>query len=137
MRKIHKNDSEIIYLISPSVKNKELNELFANAWGDDEPTDFRPILKRSLAFICAYCDKRLIGFVNLAWDGGIHAFILDTTVHKEFRRRGIGLKLVKQAETEAQKRRIQWLHVDFEPHLQSFYYKCGFRNTNAGLINLK
>ena len=31
----------------------------------------------------------------------------------------------------------EWLHADFEAHLDSFYFgRCGFRPTNAGLIRL-
>ena len=127
-----KNDVDVIYLVSPQVTNNELNLLFATR----EFTDFRSVLDRSLAFVCAYHADQLIGFVNLAWDGGIHAFILDTFVDPKFRRNGIGISLVKQAAEVAKIREIEWLHVDFEPHLQSFYDKCGFRNTNAGVMNL-
>ena len=130
------SEDEIGYRVSPQVANDELNELFADAWGSDEPTDFRPVLERSLAYICAYRETRLIGFVNVAWDGGVHAFLLDTTVHTDFQRRGIGLKLVEKAAAVAKERGLEWLHVDFEPHLQTFYDQCGFRDTNAGLINL-
>jgi hypothetical protein len=31
---------------------------------------------------------------------------------------------------------VEWLHVDFEPHLDEFYHKCGFKETRAGLIRL-
>jgi ribosomal protein S18 acetylase RimI-like enzyme len=79
------------------------------------------ILDRSLAYICAFPGERLVGFVNLAWDGGIHAFILDTTVHPDMRRLGIGSELLKHATAVAHKQGIEWLHVDFEPHLTSFY----------------
>jgi ribosomal protein S18 acetylase RimI-like enzyme len=37
--------------------------------------------------------ERLIGFVNVASDGGQHAFILDTCVHPAFRRRGMSQPL--------------------------------------------
>jgi hypothetical protein len=31
----------------------------------------------------------------------------------------------------------EWLHVDFEDHLRSFYFDaCGFQPTNAGLVRL-
>jgi hypothetical protein len=31
----------------------------------------------------------------------------------------------------------EWLHVDFDDHLRSFYFDaCGFTPTNAGLIAL-
>ena len=129
--------AELAYRVNPIVTNNELNELFADAWGNGEPTDFQPILARSLAFVCAYQNARLIGFVNVAWDGGVHAFVLDTTVHTEFQRRGIGVKLVEKATAIAKEHGVEWLHVDFEPHLQIFYDKCGFRKTNAGLIDLR
>jgi ribosomal protein S18 acetylase RimI-like enzyme len=127
---------EITYRVNPTVSNDELNALFADPLQNQEIIDFRLILERSLAFICAYQSVRLIGFVNLAWDGGVHAFILDPTVHPEFRRRGIGKMLVKKAVETAKQRGIEWLHVDFEPYLQDFYDKCGFKNTRAGIMNL-
>jgi ribosomal protein S18 acetylase RimI-like enzyme len=126
----------IQYYISPPLTNNELNLLFAASWPAHAWCDFSPILQRSLAYVCAYDQNRLVGFVNLAWDGGIHAFILDTTVHPAMRRRGIGQALVKQAISVAQERGIEWLHVDYEPHLQGFYRQCGFQHTEAGIQGL-
>ena len=37
--------SEIEIRISPPVTNEALNELFATAWDNYEPSDFEPILK--------------------------------------------------------------------------------------------
>ena len=130
---------EIVYRVSPNVTNNELNALFASAWNDHKAEDFRSILSHSLAYVCAYAgvENRLIGFVNLAWDGGIHAFLLDTTVHPDFRRQGIGRQLVRDAATVAKEKGIEWLHVDYEPHLYPFYQECGFVPTMAGLCNLK
>lgn len=123
--------------VRPPITNAALNELFATAWANYIPSDFEPILSRSLLYVCAYDDARLVGFVNLAWDGGIHGFILDTTVHTDYQRRGIGRKLVKAAIQAAQAKGIEWLHVDYEAHLDEFYKQCGFRHTSAGLLNLK
>jgi GNAT superfamily N-acetyltransferase len=78
----------------------------------------------------------LIGFVNLAWDGGIHAFILDTKVHPNFRRRGVGRRMIKLAVEVARERGVEWVHADFEPHFRGFYYACGFRRTEAGVMHL-
>ena len=36
----------------------------------------------------------------------------------------------------ARDRRVEWLHVDFEPHPRNFYGQCGFRPTEAGLMHL-
>lgn len=130
------NEFDINYQISPAVTNDELNALFANAWESHTTRDFLQVLSHSLLYVCARHKTELIGFVNVAWDGASHAFILDTTIHKDFRRRGIGIQIVKHAAEASKKRGVEWLHVDFEPHLEDFYRKCGFRHTAAGLINL-
>ncbi|HEX8556559.1 MAG TPA: GNAT family N-acetyltransferase [Pyrinomonadaceae bacterium] len=129
--------AEVVYRVGPPLRNDELNMLSAAAWEEHTWSDFQPVLNRSLAYVCAYSGAILIGFVNLAWDGGEHAFVLDTLVHPEFRRRGIGRELVRRAVAEAGARGVKWVHVDFEPHLQGFYDGCGFRSTAAGLIRLR
>jgi GNAT superfamily N-acetyltransferase len=123
--------------IDPFPSADELYALWLEAWGSHERKDFSAILPRSLTHIGAYENSQLVGFVNVAWDGGIHAFILDTCVHPRMRRQGIATRLVKEATRVAQHRGAQWLHADFEPHLSSFYRACGFRPTEAGLIRLK
>ena len=94
------------------------------------------VLARSLCWVTAHEAGRLIGFVNVAWDGGMHAFLLDTAVHPDCGRRGIGTALVRQAATEATRLGAGWLHVDYEPHLEGFYRGCGFVHTGAGLLRL-
>ncbi|GEM47089.1 GNAT family N-acetyltransferase [Deinococcus cellulosilyticus] len=129
--------TDIIYLTSPQVSNEALNALFDAAWKGHQHRDFQPILQRSLTYMCAYSEEVLVGFVNVAWDGGVHAFLLDTTVHRDFQRQGIGQQLVQEAIREARRQGCHWLHVDFEPHLESFYRACGFQDTRAGLIQLQ
>ena len=129
--------ADVAFRVNPSLTNDELNALFAAAWPEHTWRDFNLVLSRSLAFVCAYDGDCLIGFVNLAWDGGYHAFILDTTVHPELRRRGIGRELVRRALAEARSHGVEWVHVDFESHLQSFYEHSGFVNTAAGLVRLR
>jgi GNAT superfamily N-acetyltransferase len=128
--------SSITYVVSPPLGNDVLNALFVAAWPNHVQRDFRPILAASLAYICAYAGDVTIGFVNLAWDGGVHAFLLDTTVHPAWQRRGIGRQLVVRAVDLARARGVHWLHVDFEPQLEGFYRSCGFQPTLAGLIRL-
>ncbi|MBA8834098.1 MULTISPECIES: GNAT family N-acetyltransferase [Rhizobium] len=122
--------------IDPFPSAGEFNALWSAAWGAPAPREFTPILSRSLAHIGAYHDNQLVGFVNVAWDGGIHAFILDTSVHPDMRRQGIATRLVREATRIARERGAEWLHVDFEPHLTGFYRACGFAPTKAGLIKL-
>lgn len=79
-----------------------------------------------------------MGFVNVAWDGGAHAFILDTMVAQDLRKTGVGTELVATAARGARSANREWLHVDFEEHLRPFYFDaCAFRPTDAGLIALR
>lgn len=128
---------DLDYRLSPPVSDAELNALFSASNPDHEPEAFGPVLSRSLAYVCAYDTGRLVGFANVAWDGGAHAFILDPTVHPAYRRRGVGSRLVAHAERAAREGGAEWLHVDYEPHLRGFYEGCGFRSTEAGLIRLR
>ena len=128
---------QVSYMVEPRVSGEALNELFSNAWDDHEPREFATILAHSLTYICAFQDAQLIGFVNVAWDGGIHGFILDTTVHRDWQGRGVGTEMMRHASNVASIRGIEWLHVDFEPHLEGFYRRCGFERTEAGLLHLR
>jgi len=134
--KIVTANPQVEYRTNPPVTNQDLNALFANAWPDFKPRDFAPVLERSLGYVCAYQGDRLVGFVNIAWDGGAHAFLLDTTVHQNMQRQGIGLGLVRQARDIANRAGAEWLHVDYEAYLSEFYEKGGFKKTKAGLIKL-
>jgi GNAT superfamily N-acetyltransferase len=120
-------------------QNAEVNALHADAF--DHPVledDWSgQVRKHSLGWVCARQADELVGFVNVAWDGGVHAFILDTIVTTKAGRQGIGTQLVAVAVAEARAAGCEWLHVDFDDHLRAFYFDaCGFTPTNAGLIAL-
>jgi GNAT superfamily N-acetyltransferase len=129
---------QVQYKLSPRVSDTDIKALLAEA----SPAramdhDVSRVLSRGLGYVCAYLAGELVGFVNVAWDGGAHAFLLDPAVRTDCRRRGIGVQLVRYAEQLAREGGAEWLHVDFEPGLERFYRKCGFRKSQAGLINLK
>jgi GNAT superfamily N-acetyltransferase len=123
----------VVLVVNPPLHVHEIATLFEVAWGALAPGS-PPAIDRCLAHICAYHDGRLVGFIKLAWDGGIHAFVLDTTVHPDHQRRGIGRWLVERAAEVAGRSGVEWLHVDYEPTLAGFYARCGFRPTPAGLM---
>ena len=115
-----------------------LGRLREAAWGGrDDGQGWAAVLDRSLTWVTAHtASSELIGFVNVAWDGGVHAFLLDTTVHPDHGRRGVGTELVRRAAEASRGRGLEWLHVDYEPHLAGFYAGCGFGPTGAGLLRL-
>lgn len=125
-----------VYRIDPPLGDARLNDLLARAWPNHTPRAYQTILARSLGYVGAFIGDELIGYVNLATDGGEHAFLLDPTVDRAYRRRGIGLELVRKAAELARERGCKWLHVDYEPALASFYHAGGFRDSCAGVMRL-
>jgi ribosomal protein S18 acetylase RimI-like enzyme len=131
---------DVTYEWRGSFENAELNELHAEAFAHPVLADdwVGQLSVHSLGWVCARKASRLVGFVNVAWDGGVHAFVLDTIVGASARRRGIGTALVATGVGGARAAGCEWLHVDFEDHLRPFYFDaCGFTPTNAGLIALR
>ncbi|MFD5436354.1 GNAT family N-acetyltransferase [Kitasatospora sp. NPDC127067] len=131
----------IDYLWRGPLTDPELDTLHAEGFGHPgEPGDRIARLERhSLGWVTARrtADATLVGFVNLAWDGGAHAFLLDTVVAPDARRQGIATRLVAAAADGARAAGCTWLHVDYEPHLRPFYLDaCGLRPTDAGLLAL-
>ena len=117
-------DAEMVALVQAHGGNE------AAGWWDQ----IRP---HSLGWVTARLDGELVGFVNVAWDGGDHAFLLDTKVPRPHQRRGIATEVVRRAAQHARAAGCEWLHVDFDDHLAPFYFgACGFRPTQAGLIHL-
>ncbi|MCP2257139.1 Acetyltransferase (GNAT) family protein [Streptoalloteichus tenebrarius] len=129
---------EIDYRWRGDLVDAELVALTLAHRGQAEPGWWDRVARHSLGWVTARLgDGSLIGFVNNAWDGADHAFLLDTKVRPDHQRRGIGTELVHRAADEARRAGCTWLHVDFEDHLRSFYFDaCGFRPTHAGLIRL-
>ena len=128
---------EIKYVNKPPLREADLEPLFAEAWGAGSARGYDAVLERSLDYIGAFSDRQLIGFVNLAWDGGAHSFILDTVVRSDFRRMGVGLELVRRAVAAARDAGVEWIHVDYEPHLDTFYGQAGLQPTSARLLHLE
>ena len=120
-------------------ENAAMNALHAEGFdGRGGGVDWRArVRQHSLGWVCARRGGELVGFVNVVWDGGAHAFILDTVVAAGMRQRGIGTELIAVAAEHARAAGCEWLHVDFEDHLAGFYFQaCGFTPTSAGLIAL-
>lgn len=129
----------ITYEWRGDIDNAALNALHAEGFGHPVgQADWRARLQRhSLGWVCAREEDRLVGFVNVAWDGGVHAFLLDTVVARRCRSNGVGSALIAAAAAGSRAAGCEWLHVDFEEHLRTFYFDvCGFGATAAGLIAL-
>jgi ribosomal protein S18 acetylase RimI-like enzyme len=128
----------ITYRWRGALSDEEMVVLVEAHDGKAEAGWWDRVRPHSLGWVTARTgDGTLVGFVNVAWDGGDHAFLLDPKTHGSRQRRGIGTTLVRLAARHAKEAGCEWLHVDFEPALEPFYLDaCGFRPTRAGLIHL-
>ncbi len=121
-------------------RNDEVNALHAECFEHRLLDDdwWGQVNRHSLGWVTARLGDDLAGFVNIAWDGGVHAFLLDTMVPPAHRRRGIATLVVRTAIDRARASACEWLHVDYEPHLLGFYRDaCGIPAIAAGALALK
>ena len=139
MAPIRDDLSEVHFAWRGDVSDAEVMALTESHGGMPEPGRWDRIRSHSLGWVVARePGSTLVGFVNVAWDGGDHAFLIDTKVRPDHQRRGIGTELVRIAARHAKEAGCEWLEVDFEERLAPFYYEaCGFWPTLAGLIRLR
>lgn len=122
--------------------NAEVNALHAEAFHtrvyDESEWNWAELVHRhSLGWVVAREGADLAGFANVLWDGLVHAWLQDVMVAAAARGQGVGTRLVHCARDGARAAGCEYLHVDFEDRLSSFYYgACGFRPTSAGLLPL-
>ncbi len=81
--------------------------------------------------------SELVGFDNVAWGGGEHAFLIDTrpdpvTSDRAWAPRAFAARSVRSR----QRAPSGWPSIS-SPALAAFYIDaCGFRSTPAGLVHL-
>ena len=121
------------------LTDEEMVDLVASLGRTPAPGWWDQIRPHSLGWVTARAgDGTVIGFVNVVSDGSDHAFLIDTKTRGAFQRRGVGTRVVGFAAEHAKAAGCDWLHVDFDEDLRAFYFDaCGFRPTNAGLIDLR
>lgn len=127
-----------------AIDDQALSELHQRAFGKQtggQTGETLPwaqrLARHSLTWIGAFDRDVLVGFVHACWDGGLHAFVLDTAVDPRHQGHGLGRALARRLAVEAAAAGCEWLHVDFEPELATFYREtCGFEVTKAGLLHL-
>jgi GNAT superfamily N-acetyltransferase len=104
---------DIEYRWRADLTDDELTALTRWYDGNAEPGWWDRVRGHSLGWMTARTTGgTLIGFANVAWDGGDHAFLLDPKVLPAQRHLGIGTELVRRATAEAARAGCSWLHVD-------------------------
>ncbi len=121
----------------------EANQLHAEAFetrvfSDVEWNWVEQVERHSMGWVTARLETgELVGFVNVIWDGLVHAWIQDVMVAVSARHQRVGVQLVHVAREHCREAGCEWLHVDFGEELANFYIEaCGFRPSHAGLMEL-
>src|SRR5262249_22027623 len=86
---------DITYAWRGDLSDAEMVDLVVSHGGRAVAGWWDRIRPRSLGWVTTRTsDGALVGFVNVAWDGGDHAFLLDTKTRGSWQRRGIGRAVV-------------------------------------------
>jgi GNAT superfamily N-acetyltransferase len=128
----------IEYAWRGDITDAELVALTESYGGDSAVGWWDRIRPYSLGWVAARLPTgEAAGFVNVAWDGCDHAFLIDTKVRADLQHHGIGTELVRIATEHAKRAGCEWLHVDYRDDLERFYVDaCHFRPTRAALVHL-
>ena len=111
----------------------EIVELYkAGGWWKDQyqSSGLKDLIKGSFAFAIAIDkkSKKAVGMWRLLSDGISDAYIQDLIVLPDYRKKGIGKKIVYELIKHCKKNDINWIALISEPGQEEFYKKIGFEN---------
>jgi GNAT superfamily N-acetyltransferase len=86
------------------------------------------LVRESTRVIAAYDGAALVGFCRVVSDGSSVAWLGDVFVLPEYRGRGIGVELVREAVEFGEHRDLQWYLGTRDAH--ALYAKFGFESPN-------
>ena len=86
------------------------------------------LVRESTRVIAAYEGDMLVGFCRVVSDGSNMAWLGDVFVQPEYRGRGIGIELVREAVEFDEHRDLQWYLGTRDAH--ELYAKFGFEPPN-------
>lgn len=122
-----------------TISDDELADLTAAHGGSPESGWWDRVRLHSLGWVAGRDPHgKLVGFVNVAWDGADHAFLIDTKTHPSHQHQGLGTAVVRYAVEAVRSAGCEWLFVDYGGDMVPFYEgACGFLPTHAGLVRLR
>lgn len=120
------------------VRNKELdisklNKLLSsNNWGVGSLEKLESIINLTWGWVSAENkDKDVVGFVRVMSDGMRHAYICGMIVHPDYRRKGIGTKIMKELMCMLRENNLYPTLVATKGN-EKFYEQFGFATQSNG-----
>ncbi|MFJ7735301.1 GNAT family N-acetyltransferase [Lysinibacillus sp. NPDC097287] len=82
--------------------------------------------------ISIYDGTALIGYGRIISDGIYQTFICDVMVHPDYKRQGIGTKVMEALLSHCKRQEIKWIQLSCAKGKQQFYQKLGFAERDPG-----
>jgi len=93
---------------------------------DENPEFVDRIAPGSYCFVGAFRGEHMIGMGRILSDGVSDTYIQDVTVLPDYRRRGIGARIITALVEKLREDRIEWIGLVGEPGTSDFYKQLGF-----------
>ena len=102
-------------------------------WALGRPYELAERLVREAARVVGlYYEGRTVGFARVVSDGAVIAYLSDVYVLPEFRGRGLGVELIREAVENGPYERLRWILHTKDAH--GLYEKFGFGPPSARLM---
>jgi spermidine synthase len=127
------NNISIKIITSASIDDLAMLYKSAGWWEssyDLESRFLNHIVKNSSIFVGAFFKEKMIGMGRALSDMASDAYIQDVTVLDEFKRKGIGKKIVRLLIDELKANGVDWIGLIAEPGTSHFYEGLGFEQLN-------
>jgi len=99
-------------------------------WKEGSDPSIIPLLiKNSYAFAVAIVkdSRHAIGMGRVLSDGISDAYIQDVVVQKDFRKNGVGRRIIQTLIEHCIIHQVTWIALISEPHQDGFYQSIGFQ----------
>lgn len=129
--------SSIRYQVESKVDQKDLLDLYGNAnWTlyTEKPEKLEKAVSQSLRVITARSGNELVGLIRAVGDGLTIVYIQDILVHTDYKRQGIGSKLIEFLMSEFPDVRQNVLLTDDTAETRGFYETLGFQSCDEGKL---
>ena len=123
-------------ILNGEVEAFEIEVLRAEVGWDNTENQCQRALERAHSHYTVRHEGKLIAYLSVVSDGVADALLVDLMVHPDFRRKGIGTSLIRQAILDL-KDIVQCVHVIFNPEEESIYRDNGFCILKGGIFDFK
>jgi GNAT superfamily N-acetyltransferase len=122
---------EIVIRCVQSWNEEEIVDLYrAGGWWKEEydPAEIPRLIRGSFVFAVAVdpATGRAVGMGRVISDGVSDGYIQDLVVLQQFRKQGIGAKLVAALVQKCRESGVSWIGLVAEPGTEHFYLPMGF-----------